>query len=776
MSTQSRGGRPADPAADGPATAPGRSIGRLERLGLAAARHPIAVIALWLLLLAGSLVGRQTAGGVFSDNVDLPGSQASAGADLLAAHQPAAGGYSGLIVFHVESGTLADHRASMGQALTAIGGLPHVLSTSDPLAPGSPALSADGRTAYSTIHLDVEPKTLGPAWLASLDAATAPARTDGAQVEYGAGLDQLTRPAPSEARSEVLGFAVAVLVLLVTFGSLLGAALPLLTAVVSVVVGLSILTIVAGVITFGTAAPTLAVMIGLGVGIDYALFLTTRFRQAIMDGVDPVVAAGRTVATSGRSVVVAAVTVSVALLGLYASGISFIGHLGLAAVFTVVVAALGAVTLVPAGLALAGRRIDRFHVRRPVAETTASGSGGWERYARLVSRRPWQFLTGGVLVLVILMIPLLSIQLGHVDDSADPSGFTDRRAYDLIAMAFGPGANGPFTVVIDASRATVPAITLATTVRKDLAATAGVARVSPLEPSPDGALLVGSVVPATSPQDAATATLYRTLVDTTLPAALSGTGASGYVTGNTAALIEFRDTLVSGLPLVVAVVVGTAFLLLMVAFRSVLVALKAAALNLLSIGASVGFVVAVFQWGWGRSLLGLPENVPIESYVPMMMFAIVFGLSMDYEVFLLSRIREAWDSTHDNTGSVAAGLSSTARVITAAALIMASVFIAFVTSDQVVIKMLAVGLAASVLIDATVVRMVLVPATMTLLGDANWWLPRWLDRVLPHIDIEGGAGGVGDAPAAPAGRPADEPLPAAAGAAPGHTPEAGPAS
>ena len=729
---------PASPGAPRP-TPPSRGgqIGRLERLGRTSARHPRAVLLLWAIVLVATIAARHAAGGTFSDNVDLPGTQASVGASLLTANEPAASGYGTQVVFHVAHGTLAADAGPLGQSLAAMARLPHVLSVSDPLVPGSAALSADGRTGYATLQVAVEPKMLGTGFIPSLDRAVAPARAAGIEVEYGSGLQDLTRPAPSDVRSEAVGFAVALLVLLLTFGSVLGAGLPLLTAVVGVGIGASILGLVAAVISFGTAAPTLAVMIGLGVGIDYALFLTTRFRQAILDGADPVAAAGRTVGTSGHAVLVAATTVSIALLGLYASGITFIGQLGLAAVFTVAVAACAAVTLVPAGLAIAGRGIDRFAVRRPVAEP-GSGGGAWRRYSRLVARRPWWFLAGGVLILAVLAAPLLSIQLGHVDNGADPTSFTDKRAYDLVAQAFGPGANGPFTIVVDVRHATQPPAALATGVQRALAATPGVARVSPLRPSPNGAVLVGTLVPASSPQAAATGTLFHRLVDTTLPAALSGSGARGYVTGDTAALIEFRDTLVARLPIIVGVVVATAFLLVVLAFRSLLLAVKAAVLNLLSIGASVGFVVAVFQWGLGRGLLGLSENVPIESYLPMMMFAIVFGLSMDYEVFLLSRVREGWDATHDNTEAVARGLATTGRVISAAALIMASVFIAFVASSQVVIKMLAVGLAASVLIDATIVRLVLVPATMTLLGRANWWLPGWLDRLLPHVDVEGG--------------------------------------
>jgi putative drug exporter of the RND superfamily len=463
---------------------PGRpGGGRLARLGSGCARRPWLVIGVWLAVLVLTVVGRQVAGGTFSDNIDLPNTQSTTGAALLTAHEPAAAGASGLVVFHVGSGSLSADRTQIEQSVTALRGLPHVLSASDPFTANPPTISADGRTAYSTVQFDARPKTLGTDYLTELDHAVAPARAAGVQVEYGGALDELTRPAVNDRTSVVIGFAVAVIVLLVGFGSVIGALLPLLTAVVSVVIGSGILALVAGVISFGTASPTLAVMIGLGVGIDYALFLTTRFRQQIMDGADPVAAAGRTVATSGQSVLIAAATVSIALLGLYASGITFIGQLGFAAVFTVVVAAAGALTLVPAGLGLIGRQIDRYTVRRPMAEAPApqagspgsgsastsgagggsarrkgSGSGdGWQRYAAQVQHRPWAFLAGGLALLAVLTIPLLSIRLGHVDNGADPTSFTDRRAYDLIGQGFGPGANGRFTIVVDLAHSSTSA-------------------------------------------------------------------------------------------------------------------------------------------------------------------------------------------------------------------------------------------------------------------------------------------------------------------------------
>ena len=707
----------------------------LAGVGVACARHPWRVLAVWLLAAAAFAAGGALGGGSFSDQVELSGTQSSGGAALLAESSPAAAGYSGKIVFHVADGSLHQGSDQIRSAVADLERLPHVLSASDPFAANAPAVSADGRTAYSSVQFDVRPKTLGPDYVAQLDAAVASVRADGIQVEYGGALDELTRPSERHT-AEVVGLVVALVVLLVAFGSVLGAVLPLITAVIGTLLGILVLILVSAVVSFGTSAPTLALMIGLGVGVDDALFLTTRVRQLVLDGEDPIRAAGRAVATKGHAVLVAAGTVAVALLGLYASGISFIGALGLAAVFTVATGAAGAMTLVPAALGLVGGRIDRWSVRRPVAEKSAP-NGLWSRYAAAVVRRPWPAFVAGVLLLILLCVPVLSMRLGHVDNGADPVDFTDKRAYDLISDGFGPGANGPFTVVVDMGAATSSADRLAATLQTDLADTPGVARASALMPSPDGRLLVGTVVPTSGPQDAATADLFDTLVAHTLPSALSGSGAQGYVTGTTASQLDFQQVLLDRLWVIIGVVVLTAFLLILTSFRSLLLAVKAAVLNLLSIAASYGVLVAVFQWGWGSSLIGMSQTVPIESYVPMMMFAIVFGLSMDYEVFLLSSVREEFSRTGDNARSVRDGIASTGRVITSAAFIMISVFLAFTTSHVVVIKMLAVGLAVSVFIDAVVVRLLLVPATMTLFASRTWWIPDWLDRVLPRLSAEG---------------------------------------
>ncbi|CAD5969475.1 MULTISPECIES: MMPL family transporter [Streptomyces] len=745
---------PASPARAGREAAPHRR-GALRRTGEWCARHFLTVLVLWVAALAGLQVLQHAYGGDYSDDFSLPGTQSQDGLDVLKAHAPQAGGYSAQVVLHDAGKPLTSVSDQVATAVADLEKLPDVLSAQNPLPssgstpppppdPNTGPLSTDQKTAYITVRFSVQPSTLGASYLDGVDAAVEPLRSAGVEVEYGGPLGELARPEPSDRTSEAIGFGVAVIVLLIGFGSLLAAVLPLVTALVCALCGLALLGLLAAAATFATVSPTLATMIGIGVGIDYALFLVTRHRQNLIDGQDPVTAAGNAAATSGHAVLLSGCTVIIALSGLWVSGIGFIGKLGLAAAVTVVTAVLGALTLVPAVLGLIGRGIDGVRVRKPVAETVpaqdGSEVGGWHRYAQRVERRPWWFLAGGVVLLAVLSFPVFFIQLGHIGDGADPKSFTDRRAFDLMSSAFGPGSNGPLTLVIDQSK--VPSSdrsALADQAQKALTNVPDAAVITPLTATSDGDVLTATAYSVASPQDERTTSLTNRLTDDVLPQAVSGTAADTYVTGTTAAQVDFLDIVAGRLPLIIAVVVALAFLVILAVFRGLLVAVKAAVLDVLSIAASYGVVVAVFQWGWGGPALGVSGKVPIESYVPMMMFAIVFGLSMDYEIFLLSRIHEAWVRTGDARASVPHALEITARVITCAALIMVSVFAAFIISDNIVVKMLGLGLAASVLIDATVVRLLLVPAVMTLLGRSAWWIPGPLDRILPHLDAEGSA-------------------------------------
>jgi RND superfamily putative drug exporter len=712
---------------------PRRGLGPLGGLGARCASHPLTVIAAWVALLVGTYAASAAAGGAYDDSIDLPGSQVTEAADLIAEAGGSAG--SSQVVLHVEEGTLADASPEISGALASLAQVDGVAAVSDPFDPQSPTVSEDGTIGYTTVSLSDQPRALGGPLAEGVTTALDPLEDAGVEVAYASVLGQVIEDWERGhfPTSEIVGLAVAVVVLLVAFAGIAAALLPILTAVVAVLLGLGVLGLMTAVLTFGSTSPVLATMIGIGVGVDYALFLLTRYRQDLMDGVDPITAAARTAATSGHSVLVAGGTVAVALLGLYASGVPFIGSLGLATVFTVATAVLGALTLVPAAMGLLGRGIDRFSLGTPKAEPRGE-SGVWFRHARWVSRRPWLVTASSAAVLLVLTVPLLDIRLGHVYEGAAQQGSTTRVAFDLLADGFGPGINAPMTVVVDTSAvdaagsaATVQALDVA------LADVDGLARATPLQPVSE-TVYTSSLIPTTAPDDEATDQLFQSLRDDVLPAAVTGTGAETFVTGSVPGFIEFSERVTERLLLVIALVVVVAFFLLVATFRSIAVAIKAAVLNLISIGASYGVIVAVFQWGWGSSLLGLDQPVPIEAFVPMMMFAVVFGLSMDYEVFLVSRIRESWVGSGNTTRAVGEGLAATARVITAAALIMMSVFLSFVTQPDIAIKMLSIGLTVSVLLDATLVRLLLVPASMTLMGRYNWWIPGWLDRVLPHVE------------------------------------------
>ena len=723
----------------------------LYRLGRGAAAHPWRTICAWV-LLAGVVAGLAGAfGGTPQDDYDVPGARAQVGIDQLRAHLPAAGNAGARVVVHDRDG-----RTVPVDALATLTGrlreMPHVVLV-EPAVP-----SADRDTAVVALHYGVpvtHPDLMGN--LAPLDAAVAPLRASGLQVELGGDVPE-SAAAPMTGRGELVGVVAALLILVLAFGSVVSAGLPIATALVGLGIGSAGVTLLAAAMDVSTAAPMVATMVGLGVGIDYALLLLTRHAEYVAQGVPVVEAAGRAAATAGRSVVFAASTVLVSLLGLRLAGLPVYSSFGFATAIAVVSVAAASLTLVPVLCRFAGRRVLPRAVRRGTrgsAQGTRPRSPLTARWAARVARKPILWATAATVAMLALAVPALDMRTWPQDPSSQSTSVTTRRAYDLVSAEYGPGSNGPLTVVADRSRLSDDAVArLAAT----LEARPDVVSVTPATTSPDGAISVLDAVPAFGPTDARTGQLVRD-VRASLPA-----GAE--LTGGTAFFSDISDMLAGRLWLVIAFVVGVSVLLLAMVFRSVVIPLKAAVMNLLSIAAAYGVMTAVFQWGWATDLLGLDHAQPVSSWVPILMFAILFGLSMDYEVFLLSRIREDWLATGDARASVVRGLSATGRVITSAAAIMVAVFLGFASEVDVVVKQLGIGMAAAILLDATVVRMVLVPATMSLLGDWNWWLPRWLDPVLPtvraehteHVPVTDGSASTGVTGPATAGpRPATHP-------------------
>ena len=735
----------------------------LERLaGFAARKHWVIIIA-WLVILGGLLAARHAYGGEYVNNYTVSGSDSAAGIDVLNSTFPQQGGFGGQIVFHARSGTVSAQEAAVNQATTNVSKLPNVIKAVSPFSSsGSAAVSKDGAIAYASVAWNVNPDSLDTAYLDKLDNAVAPATKAGLQVEYGAGAGQIGQKT-ADLKSEIIGLSCALVLLLLMFGSVLAAAIPLVSAIFSVVAGLALLGLLAAAVTFPTTAPTIATLLGLGVAVDYGLFLVARHREQVDSGMDVVPSVRLAAGTSGAAIVVAGCTVAVSVLGLYISGVSFVGSLGLAAALVVVVTMLAALTLVPAFMGLIRENVRalsaRFRARKAglsaqqqAAQTAAATHeqhehSAFARWGQMVSGRPWPWAVLSVAVLVVLAIPLFSITLGQPDNGTNPTSDSSRRAYDLISQGFGVGVNGPLTVVVKLPKqSSSDNSSLLSTMQSDISKTAGVASVTPAAVNSDGTTAVFNVIPTTRPQSTATTNLVTTLRDTVLPKE----HATSYVTGTTAGAVDFTSQITSRLPWLIIAVVAISFLLLTTAFRSVVIATKAAILNILSIGAAYGVIVAIFEWGWGKSLIGLQSTLPIPAYVPMLVFCIVFGLSMDYEVFLLSRVHEAWLDTGDAHRSVAIGISATARVITTAAAIMVVVFTSFVLNPDPTVKMLAIGMAFAVLIDASLVRMILVPSVMSLLGEHAWWLPRWLEPVVPRLQLEGSAAATHPATAAAA--------------------------
>jgi len=749
--------------------------GALERLGEFCARRHWLVIGAWLIVVVGVGAVNQAHHGVSRDTFEIPGTQSQKATDLLASEFPAASGPSAVVVFEAPSGSLADpnNRTAIDQTVTNLKGLPKVVTVTGPFDPTPTGIESvdQGQAVTKNEMLNINAKQdVGFATVsfsgrfsteqskevfAALHNDAAPAEAAGLKVDLGGPVVDLGNPPdPGISKyAEPIGLVFAVIILLVALGSFTSMAVPIGVALVSVMVSHLIVGILEDFFAIGSVAPILGAMIGLGVGIDYSLFIVSRYRQGLVEGLEPNNAVGRSIATSGSAVVFAGITVCMALCGLYFVAIPYVAQLGYVAALFVGVTIVAALTLVPALLGALGRRINSLsiHHHHETADIHRTLSARW---ASATSDHPLRYALISLVILLALAAPVLQIELGFTDDGNVATELTQRRAYDTLTASFGPGNNGPLLLAIDlrgADLSNPQAVTdgFVALDRLDdaIKATPGVARVSlpvpnniPTEQNPKlPTALIMQIVPTTAPNSEATADLVRNLHDRVIPTALRGTTGDAskvYIGGQTSTLIDLTNALTNRLPIFIGAVLLGAFVLLMMVFRSLFVPFKAAVMNLLSIGGAYGVIVLVFQRGWGKGLIGLSGTVPIVAFVPVIMFAVLFGLSMDYEVFLISRIKEEYEKSGDSRQSVVTGLAATARVITAAALIMISVFLSFVTNPDPTVKMIGLGMAVAVFVDATIVRMMLVPSTMELAGKANWWLPSWLDRILPRIRVE----------------------------------------
>ncbi|MEU1277427.1 MMPL family transporter [Streptomyces sp. NPDC005805] len=694
----------------------------LYKLGRLAFRRRRLVALLWVALLAIAGTGAAMAPAATSSSFSIPGTEAQRAFDLLEERFPggSADGATARVVFKAPEGqkmTDAGPKAEVTDAVAALkSGSDQIAQVTDPYA--VKAVSQDGSTAYVSVTYKVNSMELTDKTRDALTKTGEGARADGLTVEIGGDALQAM---PHTGAGEIIGVIVAGIVLVITFGSLVAAGLPLLTAIIGVGIGISTITALANVLDLGTTTSTLAMMIGLAVGIDYALFIVSRYRAELAEGREKEEAAGRAVGTAGSAVVFAGLTVVIALVGLAVVNIPMLTKMGFAAAGTVVIAVLIALSLIPALLGFAGDKVVGRKVRKGKQVSDKPNAG--TRWARFVLRRPVAVLLVGVVGLGAIAVPAASLEVGLPDDGSQPVSTTQRKAYDLLSDGFGPGFNGPLLVVVDGDKAEADR-TVETV--KDME---GVAAVTPPTPNKAGDTSMITVVPKDRPSSVETEDLVHEIRDKS--------GDNVYVTGATAMNTDFSQKMNDALLPYLALVVGLAFLLLMVVFRSVLVPLKAALGFLLSVVAALGAVVAVFQWGWLGSVFGVEQTGPIMSMMPIFMIGVVFGLAMDYEVFLVTRMREAYVHGQRPGEAIVTGFRHGARVVAAAAVIMIAVFAGFIGSSEQMIKMIGFGLAIAVVFDAFVVRMAIVPAVLALLGRKAWWLPRWLDRVLPDLDVEG---------------------------------------
>ena len=702
--------------------------------------HRKTVILSWIVALVGVGMLSSSVGADFSEDFKLPAFDSTEAFELLENKFPAQSGDTATIVFKADGGIESPPvKKRMVGVFAEAEGLPHVAEVSSPYGGGGQAaISEDGKIAYATVQYDVFSDKLEEEDTGKLIDAVEAANGGGVQAEVGGQPIEEARSEEEGDSSFMVGLLAAVVVLLLTFGSLVAMGLPILTALFALGVGLGLVTLGTHVFSTADFAIVLAAMIGLGVGIDYALFILTRFRNGLDEGLDNHEAATAAVDTAGRAVLFAGLTVIIALMGMLLLGLSFLYGVAMAAAFAVLMTMIAALTLLPALLTIAGHWVNRLRLPGLGGGASNAENTRWFRWSREIQRRPVASALLSAGLLLILCIPTLSLRLGSNDAGTDPAGTTTREAYDLLAEGFGPGFNGPLAIV--ASLPSKGDDSALTGLRRSLQDEEDVAGTTEVMLNPAGNTGVFQVYPTTSPQSEETTELLDRIRDDMVPPVEQRTGAQVHVGGITAVFEDFGTAISEKLPLFIGVVVLLSALLLMAVFRSVLVPIKAVVMNLLSIGAAFGIIVAVFQWGWGASLIGVDGTGPIISFLPIFVFAIVFGLSMDYEVFLMSRIHEEWENSHDATQAVTRGLALTGRVITAAAAIMVTVFLSFMIGDDRIIKLFGLGLAAAVFIDAVIIRSVLVPALMQLFGERAWWLPDWLDRILPDLAVEPAAG------------------------------------
>ncbi|HEY7256683.1 MAG TPA: MMPL family transporter [Solirubrobacterales bacterium] len=712
--------------------------GPLYEIGRFCSRHHWPTIAVWLVLAVGLVVIGQQTENRTNDNLTLPGTDSTAATELLEDNLPDQAYGNNPLVIRSREGKLTEPAASAAveETVKRLERMPDVLSAISPLSrEGAIFLSKDRTISYIPVYLSVGPGELTEDQAEGVLNAGEPAERAGLEVSVGGYVgQQLSKP--STEVSEAIGLTAAVIILLFAFGTATAMVLPIFSAVIGLACALSILRMLESVVQMPSVAATLATMIGLGVGIDYALFIVTRHKLQLGEGMELRESIARATATAGGAVVFAGFTVVIALCSLAFAGIPLVSTLGFTAAIAVITAVAAATTLLPAMLGALGPHINSLRVSFGRTHPDDRKPHGWRRWAQGVSERPWPAAIAATAVLLVLAIPLLQLDLGQNDISALPKETTARQAYEGLTEGFGPGYNGPLLIASEFS-SPAEAKQLTPALQKAVDGTADVAAVSEANFDKQGTVSVFSAISKSAPWKDETVDLVGELRSTTIPDALEGTKAASYVGGQTAGYIDLASQISDKLPLMIAIVVALSFIVLLIAFRSLLVPAKAAVMNLLSVAASYGVLTAVFQLGWFHSLIGLDHAIPIVSFVPLLMFAILFGLSMDYEVFLLTQMREHYKASGDATEAVVEGLANTGRVITSAAAIMVCVFTSFVLNGNPLVKEFGVGLAVAIAIDATVVRCLLVPAVMVLLGKRAWLLPSWLDRLIPHISIEG---------------------------------------